>query len=1526
MPDDNGNGSSWWTHLPIAVGAGLSLRGLRQGIRGGAFSSVPSNTSLAPVPSAADLGVLKWGTMSRGEEFGLKSNIPAAQVIETWRQAASSVGMSKEAIDATVSQIAAGSTAQEVVQNLNVAIQSRRSSIYTQRAAGLFFENLATIDRTLAAGGVAEFVDLGIGKGRLGQLALQRTPLQLNMLDPIVRSNLEQAAGKLGAQLSVVRASRLDIPGSQLEVAFRGGKLGRTPLKVAIPEEIAGMPGVFVHGATQQSTYIAGQYGLVKGGALALDPLTHEQFVSYRVNEDLVFQVLNEKRFTRSRARQLQSAFEMSVLQAPEWIESLGAGKHLGLERYRELRAQVMRLYAPGRGTYDPVKGMFEFPKIDPNEYARILAAQEIAGPGGVFPAFPGFSPTQMSKNVISTFDPRQFYLFPEAVPFSRRPMQALRKSAAATPGALETMAGDMFQRKMKWGRWGGGADSPMLSTAFVSERYATELAKAGIGTQGGLWIARDVADMRGVNVLNQFTLATESISPQITQLLEGGKAHWNLNQVLPAGTILGKDPSGAVVSLPSEMTLLEATAFMDENRGPFVRVMANQPVNRSAWAKVFGTAKGMAATDKTQGELSAFLRTLAPGATSGINPAEAIVSMGELRKNKALFYNQLFTSLWDFTNTNMKGGKQSSSLASNFANDPLAVIAKIRKMASDGQHIQDELILREAYKIARGGGLSPQQIGLAFGAVPDVMGIESKEGWLRAMARASGIPEEQAIASPFFAQRFGLRGKEMRSMLRGIAHGAGQFFFEGLGGPGAGSRGTIEPRLLEMLDTPAWGSAGKVLKQELLNRMAMSHSNRIFEQEVLGRSLESIFGMKTVAGAIAPSAARTNRWGEAFHLQLKGMGDVYVPAFESISALSSYRTSGGEWITPQLQREYGHLIETARMYERGEMTKTGMQEVLDEMTVKLSQAKTATVVGKEGLARGGVPGSMFLTGVPGAYEEYQAVVKPGEAGITRGAFNRMISDIRPYIGEAEARALEERMKKQGYLAGAAWRHPIIDPASIQSVPIRLIEGEGDIVFFNEMERRAVLAPGQVAAEEAAMVQGAVEQGLLTRRGVRQTLIGQGYDVIDNLRLKSIMTGMGMDVDADIAAVSLVSPNVEKQLAKQITSQTQDYFVATMRQQLMSAKAQKGVEITIGEAIVDDMIKLRVPKENLGRISIGLQSARAAVLSQQKMLGKEATMNAMGLLSWLEQTPISGKHIAPGQAATMIDLFETLNKSFRQKNATMLEETVSQMLAFTSPARRAMLEEGATLFVEGAQGPLNIPALSLRETTSNIMAATSTFENMNIGGLNARRARELFFGRATPSVAEAEMMTREAGISATALQSLFRPVQPTSIRGTFAEATAKLTAFRNKAVSMGGKILPFAKPLAIGFGASIALSAIMSEPPLSISPEALSAPPPNLSGGSGGANLPQNIHPDPRTTGSPEIPPSIPPGSAHVTTNRTEGAKIRIRGTSQGRFNQQQFNNQLAYTGGRNTRISTRVSDERESLTPQRISDIIKNR
>jgi hypothetical protein len=141
----------------------------------------------------------------------------------------------------------------------------------------------------------------------------------------------------------------------------------------------------------------------------------------------------------------------------------------------------------------------------------------------------------------------------------------------------------------------------------------------------------------------------------------------------------------------------------------------------------------------------------------------------------------------------------------------------------------------------------------------------------------------------------------------------------------------------------------------------------------------------------------------------------------------------------------------------------------------------------------------------------------------------------------------------------------------------------------------------------------------------------------------------------------------------------------------------------------------------------------------------------------------------------------------------------------------------------------------------------------------------------------------------------------------------------NKWASAGWSAIPYKKPIAITSAVGVGLAIALSEPAPAMNLSANFVQP-QMQSGSGGQNVPQNVHPMPRAMGSPTAPNMV---SSQNRAMFSAGHNVSISGRALGNSNPQALGNDLRNALGPNTQVDVRVTDQRRSLTAQSVSDIL---
>jgi hypothetical protein len=632
----------------------------------------------------------------------------------------------------------------------------------------------------------------------------------------------------------------------------------------------------------------------------------------------------------------------------------------------------------------------------------------------------------------------------------------------------------------------------------------------------------------------------------------------------------------------------------------------------------------------------------------------------------------------------------------------------------------------------------------------------------------------------------------------------------------------------------------------------------------------------------------------------MEGIGDISIPSGETLRGLAGYKTSEGLVTYPELAKGYRGILESAAQYEKGEIPQEAMRKQLLEFAPEVARARALSITGVGGLLRNRVPGSAYLTAMIPPNPDIQQALPRGVVGISEDRALKMMETMEQVYGK-EAMARQRRQFFQGEILPAILgRHPYTDPYSSHITGVKIIPGmESDKIYVPEEYRSLTATLGGKTGKPST------------------------------IRLSSLV-GMGADVDSDALSIILAGP----QLAPKMQGYLQDpknmeaYEQYSIRQQLLRAKAPPETSLTLNELMAGAAEKLGVTKRpgELGKVSLPIQRARAAILSGAGGLSTQEAMDALGFTSMMEQLPISSKHISAADAPLIRNLFSEVSAAYEKMDPVRMQAAAERMLARSGPETQAALREGFTAHMggEGAGRDIFIPGVNMERATENIAKSMRALENLEGQGLNPIRERELLRGRFTPALEEIEKMFSTASLKNSSLGGFFTHGVPA---GPMAEMTSGIMAIANKMIAAGKAAIPHAKPLLIGTAAAIGIAALLSPPPLSVDPRDTVPPRPNLKSGSGGATLNVDMVNPERQSGSPTAPDlTRSMNTARVSAPGGLARQVRVYGNSGGRVDYDSLSQQLRQSLGGRASVHSTVDDRRSSLTPQKLSDILNNR
>lgn len=1451
----------------------------------------------------------------------------------------------------------------EALKAINMYL-SGTSSIYAQRFAGMFSKDLSMLSSRVAAGLPIETV------GWTGKIPRVRTAIPQANWPSVLGSRMSAELSRIqrltDAEIGVEILSRKDIAGEQINLFLQGGRVpGRIKLKIPrvlknqyLIEQgpLAGMGTVVKSGSTQQSRRIAGVYGVVEGGALK-SSFNFEEWSLYRFNEEVLPHIMNNSRLNQREVNRIIREHEQQMLATAEWTHSVKSFS--SVEEYIKSRSGNIHLFQASQDI-SPVFGrdVLNWPKkyapVDIDTLAGLIEAGGLdMAEGAKLPLYPGFGPTQAAGGIASLRDPRVGVgLMPSAVPTAKRPMQFNRANWSPSASAIRAMAANPINEQMRWAAKEVGIQTPILKSAFVSSRYQHILEGTGLHAEGQFLLTRRRAEEMAMDEISQIKIDAARIGPDLASLIDPKRgAHWNINKTLPEGALLGYSPEGNPVTLSSDMTLLHGTVFGDKQEGTFLRLAVTKPRKGVNFAKYQGI-KATAALAKEE-QLLEVLQKVSTGMPPGFQASasrvlkqeeiarksmlreglgnleedllagetgeeallssrrirqgkttldagvDAIFMMDELKKNRSLHYNQMFTALWDFNRIRMGGNLKLNPEVATFQNDPLSWINKLEKATSGLPASERDIYkMREIVSLAQKSALTPEEMAGVFAAVPE------------AMSDVAGIEEVLGTLSQ----------KQQRAIRAGTAVGYTQLYFAGAGPEtGAGGHAPLEPRTLELLQGPAWGELGPQVQEDIMRRMIAAYPERLFEQKELITSLSSMRDMVSRSGAMTPEQMLEMAGKELLPMQgaslsIKGLGDIYIPGASTIRQLASYQTPSGKIIDMPLAHAYRDLMESARAYGNKDITRDVMQKKISDISTLVSRATMGTITGKGGLARNKMPASAYLRteDIAIGMEKLTA-----DIGVSESIGERMFREMEgmDIYGKAEIDEMRERFRSGGSVAGLMQRDPSIGPYSVQAVTIQKLKGAGRAAVFREQRYKAFARSGMFTN---------ISEGKEFLAEARRALAaGEGTDI----RLSPLVGAAG-DFDADNVSLIFSGPQLEESLRRKAgnTMEYEDYII---RQQMLKAKAPAKV-IEAAEDMAESIYSLSVTGgEQIGKLSVRLQEYRAGVLMGAGGLTRKEGMNALSLLEWMEQVPISAKHVEKGRAAELPRLLEEIRTHLSRGDVAGISEAARIVMKNAKDANMAaMLKEGVTVALEGPTGAVGvrrIPGLNLDEAARNIVRARQAMSVGEEGQMVMGRIRQLFMEQGPKVRAEEAFSVLGSDFAERSPFGALLQAATSTPSGPMTELSRRALSAKNRMAALGKGMIAHTKPLAMGLGISLGLSLLLSEPPRILEPGANVPPQPNMRGASGGEGQPTNLHPEGRVSGAPTAPDMTGARqTARVTS--AENYNVNIRGRTGNKIDYGMFNSQMRYATGGRSRVHTHIRDTRSSLTPQKLSSIIQGR
>ncbi len=1211
--------------------------------------------------------------------------------------------------------------------------------------------------------------------------------------------------------------------------------------------------GMMAEGLTQSSMRIAPDVAIYDPVSKSIkERISRHEFLMRDFESSILPSIQSGKLKTSwDVQRAVDDLYERNI-HSLQNVPNLPAGiSSPGWEAYSKIRSQAIDIrIADANGFRAP----------DSREFTAAMKA------GGFFPST---SPGNLAEARVSTFDPRGWSMTPTAEDLSRRITQANREWRATPDAVAEIMKTkwSIFETQ-QWRTDMGPNAAPHFRSLYINpDKHTDLLRKYAIG-EGEHLIQNTPGNRKALEVFRAATPARlKSVRGDLRQLINGGN--------IKPGEVLGETIEGTPFTYQHGMKLRGLEEFATAGSGEFYSLYYDETVKAAEHTKGFFGAKGMRrltpqdtffklASDVAQRSGNGIL-------TQGIDMA---INMDELKKNPARHNTQMITELWSL----LDSMKDRDAVRRNqklrvFLQNPTGVAGVMEKWATvgmkGGSRYSHEAFVQNLMKFSlKEAKLNPEQFGSVFGAVPYVLG---KEG-------------VRNVYNNLAMDEFSFR--HLRAMHKGVAGGIAQTIFGGTKeDTGAGAFGSIEPRAFELLRGGHLGSIGDDISTEFMQRLAASNPETFTTHEALTKTLMSAGGKVSASGQIWDTS--TKSYGsQAFQdfidggggfLRAPGVPDVYVPGSGSVPGMGTFTTAAEAEVKGKLS---GIFHGYAREIGRAD-NEAARSDVFNTFLGQVGKEHAPSGKGAGSFLRGkGILGSRFLTGVSEAGG--QRTTSPFTVGLSEKHAMGMFDEMAGIGDKAAVEQMKQRFLEGKTIGGMVARHPFIGQYSLQPVNFQILRGVDDAVMTLPTISAQIRLAGEAKANPINL---------------------------------SPMVGMAGDLDADIYAAYLVNPDLSHKIQQQFThasnESTTAYLQHTIRAQLIKAKAAGGgaaEEITTVSKMVADAKKLATAQEWVGRLSNELSGAREAVGS--RMSGQKAA-DARFLLEWLEQVPISGKHLKAQDVLEerMSSFFETIESSLRTRNPERMKEAVSGILRNSDSVTQRLLTQNIRIEEGGDQIRKLTGVSTFRDVLPGIDMSNSVDSIMNslqlADAAGATEATRMAAGRSTLTN---KTLSRYLGKVGGMLGKK---------DGLMAGISSATQAASNVLGQLGESMIRNKKAVGFGFAGSIALATLLSSPKDTIGPASgLDEGRVDLSPGKAANRMNQESHQG--GTVSSLGQPTVPSMMRNSTSIAPGGDSVRmsVKARSRGRTNGSYVGNRVRMASGRNANVNVNVREDASSLNP----------
>lgn len=1351
-------------------------------------------------------------------------------------------------------------TADEMMENLNYLLAQKKST-YTDKLFGSFKRN---VDAITGQAGFPFESQVDFIKARSPKSFGGRTGY--SSLPPGIQSSMRRIKRAGGMSFRFRAFTRegwkeRGLGAYGISFDFRG-------LSVSAHVPVA-KKGVMAIGGTQQTKRLAPDVVIYDPTTKQFRRMPRHEFYMEALEKNVIQDIMEGKLKSQREVNMAVKALNDDIVGRMQAVRNAPAGAlPEAAERYAKIRGKSVQVFVE-RPRPEKVTGYFSrYAPLPGEHYAEMLEATGLKV---------GTSPKAIKAGMFTSFDYARYQMTPSAFSYARRVEQSEREwfasgSAQKAMKASKTTRRWQIFETPEFRAARGGFSAPHMKTLYLDPGVHGELLEEMQMGEGEAQISKRMRSELGVQKAKTAYLKTARKGLQ-QAISEGTLQH---------GDVLGWSTEGKAVKYRKGMSLLGLTPHWSKGKGEHLALQYLQEHKIRQSEKFFGDFKAVArfvSNDmlnwgKEQSTSNQFLHR---------QNIAAIVNADNLKKNPALHNKQMITALWETMRTSRsKEFIDRSYRLSSFMQNPRVFAALLEKqaqvVAGGATAYSHEAFVENLMKFAlREGKLGAREFGGIFGLAGSVLKQEKATEITRKVLNEvrPGLASNRV-------------SKYIQGIEEGVAFGVSQVMFgKTKAETGAGRLASIEPRILDALRAGHMGEAGKAVAAEYAERLAITNPEKVKAHLELTKILESVEGtMKPGKGDVVydvfggdPRQFKEVTAKGGFLRFGKGK-DIYLPGRDTMNLIRPFETASGKIISGDLARQYKDLISIA-LSEEGDFNRA-----VRDFTAFVGQHQAIGGKGAGGVLRGKFLGSASLTGVSAGDVRWTAP-DVHTVGVPRHQVEKMISDMKKtrMYTEEMANRMMQRFEAGERVAGMLGRHPAIGPYSTQ---------------FSYLQMLPKAERGNVVYMPSKMVD----------------VKFQGIDGSHTLQM-SPMIGMAGDLDADTYAVSLVSPDNERKIQKALDTADDafknKYIQHSVRMQLLKAKrATEGVnELSTVQRMAADARKLSATQEWVPLISTELSRAKQSVLRYGRGTGGA---EALGLLEWLEQTPISGKNLSTSAVAAG-DLernMQAITSALQEKDSRALISAVESQLSMDQVSndvlrRKLIIEQGVSQIEQAIGGRVNrnIEGMNITQAVENIISAQQEAEASGLA-----REAEILAGKGR------RLKVNEIPIAAKITRELSR-------NGAFAGVSRATAVAKNLLSSVGLGISKHYKKVGWGFAGTLALSTALSSPP-----EIVGSGAGLVSGDKAQLRRPkkqpriseETMHPPQHTQGRPSTPISTGQKSAMVTPSM-HGSTIDIDAFTSQEVNIDTLVNSLNAASGSAHAVNLNVRDNRRRFNPHLLAN-----